>query len=58
MMPLSYDALTERINAICHRLEHYHFLTKKEKDKLLKELTKLIKERDKIKQALHIKVHD
>ncbi len=49
---LSHDSFTERINFICYQLEHYKFLTAKDKKKLKLELKNLIEKRTKLLETL------
>lgn len=46
------DTLTERINHICYKLEHYAFLSKSDKEKLLLELNHLIERRNNLQTTL------
>lgn len=52
MSPVDYSTLTERINFICHKLEHYSFLSAADREKLLLELRELIEQRNKLAKLL------
>lgn len=49
---VNYNTLTERINHICYKLEYYTFLSAEDRANLLKELNKLIDERNKLAETL------
>lgn len=52
MSPVDYSALTERINQICYKLEHYTFMSAEDRDKLLKELKEIVTQRNKLAETL------
>jgi hypothetical protein len=47
---MNEDWLSEQINSICYKLDHYNFTSKEEKDKLFKKLQELVEERDKLRK--------
>jgi hypothetical protein len=49
---LFYDAFTDRINLLCHKIEHYHFLTIDDQQKLEDELKELVEKRAKLLETL------
>jgi hypothetical protein len=52
MSPVDYSALTERINFICYKLEHYSFASAEDREKLLKELKEVVALRNKLAETL------
>jgi hypothetical protein len=52
MSPVDYSTLTDRINFICYKLEHYTFMSAEDRDRLTKELNELINQRDKLAELL------
>jgi len=49
---VDYDTLTERIQFICYKLEHYTFLSAEDRKKLLQELRSLVEQRNKLTELL------
>jgi len=52
MGTVDYSVLTERINYICYKLEHYSFLSTEDRENLLMELQKLVDRRFKLAETL------
>lgn len=49
---VDHSALTERINSICYKLEHYTFLSVEDRKNLLRELKELVEKRRKLAETL------
>ena len=52
MVHVDYSVLTEQINCICYKLEHYSFVSIEDRANLLKELNRLVAQRGKLAETL------